>query len=51
MNPKDLYETTLDRSTYRLTRITMNDKSKTDEMVSGIMGKDTKMRKEMIIGG
>jgi hypothetical protein len=51
MNPKDLYETTLDRSTYRLTRITMKDKSKTDEVISGIMGKDSKIRKEMIIGG
>jgi hypothetical protein len=51
MNPKDLYETTLDRSSYRLVKITMKDKSKTDEVISGIMGKDTKMRKEMIIGG
>ena len=51
MNPKDLFDTTLDKNTRRLIKIKLNDKSKADEIVSGVMGKDTKLRKDMIMRG
>lgn len=48
LNPKDLFETTLNPENFKLTRIVMKDRSKTDEVISGIMGNDSSVRKEMI---
>lgn len=48
LNPKDLFETTLNPENFRLTRIVMRDKVKADEVISGIMGSDASVRKEMI---
>ena len=48
LNPSDLFETTLNPENFRLTRIVMKDKIKTDEVISGIMGNDSSIRKEMI---
>ena len=48
LNPSDLFETTLNPENFRLTRIVMKDKVKTDEIISGIMGNDSSIRKEMI---
>lgn len=48
LNPSDLFETTLNPENFRLTRIVMKDKIKADEVISGIMGNDSSVRKEMI---
>lgn len=48
LNPSDLFETTLNPENFRLTRIVMKDKIKADEIISGIMGNDSSVRKEMI---
>lgn len=51
MNPKDLFDTTLDKNNRRLVKIELTDRSKADEVVSSIMGRDAKTRKDMIIKG
>lgn len=48
LNPKDLFETTLNPENFVLTRITMSDRSKADEVISGIMGNNANTRKEII---
>lgn len=51
MNPEDLRDTTLDKRTRILKRITMNDKFICDEVVSKFMGSDVSGRKEFIEAG
>lgn len=49
MNPEDLRDTTLDKKTRILKRVTITDKDMVDNMVSKLMGAEAKGRKEVIL--
>ncbi len=48
MNPEELWETTMNRETRRLIKITVDDAKQADEMVSTCMGRKVQPRRELI---
>lgn len=50
MNPEELYETTMNRETRKLKKVTYEDYLENDLMFSKLMGKEVKARKKFIIG-
>jgi len=49
MNPEELYETTMNRETRKLKRVTYEDFIENDLVFSKLMGKEVKARKKFII--
>lgn len=49
MNPEELYETTMNRETRKLKRVTYEDYIENDLVFSKLMGKEVKARKKFII--
>ncbi|MEJ2295889.1 MAG: DNA topoisomerase IV subunit B, partial [Candidatus Lokiarchaeota archaeon] len=49
MNPEELYETTMNRETRKLKRVTYEDFIENDLVFSRLMGKEVKARKKFII--
>jgi len=48
MNPEQLWETTMNPETRKITKVTLNDEYTADEVISIIMGKEVQPRREFI---
>jgi len=49
MNPDELYDTTMDKETRKLKKVTYDDYLENDLMFTKLMGKEVKARKKFII--